>query len=159
MSSTTTFPIAVIMEKRPSASRWADAYWTAIGVIPGTRQATEITLIKEQEEIQQYLIPGLQLQLYKDQCESYFYNMKSPNPGCYVIAYKRENAMPEPFLVTMSFDEAQSHLEGDEEVYSVPVPPELYRWTEEYVLDNYFPEKKIKRKRTDWKQGGGNIRA
>lgn len=158
MSTTTTFPVAVIMEKRPSGNRWIDAYWTAIGVIPGAQQNTEPTLIQQYDETEQYLIPGLRLRLFKDQCESYFHNMKSPNPGCYVIAYKKENEMPKPFLVSMSFDEAQARLEGDEEVYAVPVPPELYRWTEEYVLDNYFPQKKLKRKRTDWKQDGGNIR-
>jgi hypothetical protein len=147
------------MEKRPSASKWADAYWTAIGLIAGAQQIAEVTLIQEHGTTQQYLIPGLRIHLYKDQCESYYYNMKSPNPGCYIIAYKQDEAMPRPFLVTMSFDEAQSHLEGDEEVYSVPVPPELYRWTEEFVLDNYFPEKKRKRKLNDWKQDGGNIRA
>ena len=159
MSINTTFPVAVIMERRSSVSRWADAYWKAVGVIAGNHQTTATTLIKEQGDTQQYLIPGLQINLYKDQCESYYYNMKSPDPGCYIIACKQDEAMPQPFLVTMSFDEAQSHVEGDEEVYSVPVPPELYRWTEEFVLDNYFPEKKVKRKLHDWKKDGGNIRA
>ncbi|MEZ5534284.1 MAG: DUF3305 domain-containing protein [Thiolinea sp.] len=159
MSIRTTFPVAVIMEKRPSISRWADAYWKAAGVIVGSQQSTETTLIQEQGDTQQYLIPGLQVQLYKDQCESYYYNMKSPNPGCYIIADKQDEAMPRPFLVTMSYDEAQSYLEGDDEVYAVPAPPELYRWTEEFVLDNYFPEKKVKRKLSDWKKDGGNIRA
>ena len=159
MTMNNTFPVSVIMEKRPSTNKWADYYWKAIGVIVGEQEATEPTLMQEQGEVQQYLIPGLQVQLYKDQCESYYHNMKSPQPSCYIIAYKEENAMPAPFLVSMSFDEAHSYLEGDEEVYALPVPPELYVGTEAFMLDNYFPEKKLKRKRTNWKTGGGNIRA
>ena len=159
MSENITFPVSVIMEKHPSVNQWADAYWKSVGLIVGEQEATVPTLMQEQGEVQQYLIPGLQIQLYKDQCESYYHNMKSPKPSCYVIAYKHENAMPEPFLVSMSFDEAHSYLEGDEEVFAIAIPPELYQWTEEFTLANYFPEKKKKRKLNNWKQGGGNVRA
>ena len=159
MESTKIFPVSIIMEKRPPANQWADAYWKAAGIIMGEREETETTLLRELGDTQHYLIPGFKVRLYKDQCESYYHNMKSPQPSCYIIAYKHENAMPEPFLVSMSFDEAHAYLEGDEEVYSIPVPPELYQGTETFVLDNYFPEKKIKRKLKNWKQGGGNVRA
>jgi len=155
----TTFPVSVIMEKHPPANQWADAYWKAVGVVVGEQEETEMRLVHDQDAVQQYLIPGLTVRLYKDQCESYYHNMKSPQPGCYIICEKPDNAMPVPFLISMSFDEAHSYLEGDEEVYSVPVPPELYQQTEAYVLDNYFPEKRKKRKLNNWKQGGGNIRA
>jgi hypothetical protein len=50
----------------------------------------------------------------------------------------------------MSFDEAHAYLEGDDEIYAVDVPGELYRWTEAYVIAHYFPEKKKKRKLRDW---------
>ena len=62
------------------------------------------------------------------------------------------DATPEPFLITMSFDEAHAYLEGDDEIYEVEVPPELYRWTEAFLLMHYAPEKKIKRKRKNWTQ-------
>nr|CAA6830089.1 MAG: Unknown protein [uncultured Thiotrichaceae bacterium] len=156
----TPFPVSVIMEKRPPANKWADAYWKAIGLIVGEQESSELKLLQEQGDVQQYLVPNLQIQLYKDQCESYYHNMKSPKPSCYIIANRPENAMPEPFLVSMSFDEAHAYLEGgDEEVYSVAIPPELYLWAEAYVIDNYFPEKKKKRKLNNWKKDGGNVRA
>ena len=82
----------------------------------------------------------------------------SPNPGCYVITDKETDEAPIPFKVSMSFDEAHSYQEGGKEIYAVAIPNELYQWIEAYVLDNYFPEKKRKRKLNDWKKGGGNIR-
>ena len=53
-------------------------------------------------------------------------------------------------LLTLSFDEAHAYLEGDENLYTVPMPPEIYRWVEAYVLAHYVPEKRTKRKRRDW---------
>jgi hypothetical protein len=46
----------------------------------------------------------------------------------------------------MSFDEAHAYLEGDEQVYSVPLPAQLYQWVEAYVLTHYVALKKTKRK-------------
>jgi hypothetical protein len=68
-----------------------------------------------------------------------------------VIAHHEENDTPVPFLVSMSFDEAHAYLESDEEVYDVDIPPELYCWTEAFLLCHYAPEKRVKRKRQNWK--------
>ena len=54
--------------------------------------------------------------------------------------------------MSLSYDAAHSYLEGDEIVYAVDLPAELYRWSETFVLQYYAPEKKMKRKRTDWKE-------
>ena len=58
--------------------------------------------------------------------------------------------MPDPYLVSLSFDEAHAYLEGDELVYSVPLPAQLYQWAEAYVLTNYVAIKKTKRKLKRW---------
>jgi hypothetical protein len=55
-------------------------------------------------------------------------------------------------MVTLSYDEAAAYTEVEEEVFAVPMPPEVYRWVENYVLEHYVPEKRRKRKRVDWKR-------
>ena len=45
-----------------------------------------------------------------------------------------------------------AYLEGDEQVYAVEIPPELYKWTEAFVLTHYIATKKTKRKLTNWKE-------
>ena len=55
-----------------------------------------------------------------------------------------------PKNVVALFDEAHAYLEGEDEIYAVDVPPELYLWAEAFVIANYFPEKKRKRKLRDW---------
>ena len=77
--------------------------------------------------------------------------MVSDTPRAYVVAHVGDpNEAPEPFRISMSFDEAHAYLEGDDEIYAVDVPAEVYRWTEAFVIANYFPEKKRKRKLRDW---------
>ena len=142
--------VSVILEKRPSISRWADAYWTATGVVVGTNEHHTVTLLHEQDGIQQYLYPGLSVSLHRDECDGYYHNLQSPQPGCYIIANLAADGTPSPYIVTLSFDEANSYLQGSAEVYAVPIPPELYRWTEAYVLEHYAPEKKKKPRLTDW---------
>ncbi|OOY99289.1 DUF3305 domain-containing protein [Solemya velum gill symbiont] len=154
------FPVAVILERLEAKSQWVDYVWSAVGVTVGSQDhlpRREAQLVHEEEGVQHYLYGGLQVALYVDQCESYYHNMMTETPRCYIVAYDAEESgtgMPEPFLVTMSFDEAHCYLEAEGEVYSVDVPPELYRWTEDYVLAHYVAEKKKKRKLVDWKKQG-----
>lgn len=149
------FPVSVIMQRSPSSvSAWSDYYWEAVGIAVMSnedRVANQPKLIHESGDIKQYLYPGYKVRLYVDECESYYHNLMSPTPRCYVVARPDEDDTPVPFLVTLSFDEAHAYLEGDELVFDVDIPPELYRWTEDFVLVHYVAEKKKKRKRDSWK--------
>ncbi len=157
-----SFPVSVIMQKKISDNAWVDEIWEAIGVTvgnqgdiePGAEKTPKV--IFQQQGITQYLTSGFHLELFVDECESYYYNLISPVPRCFIVADLNENDVPVPFLVSLSFDAAHSYLEGDETVYAVDLPPELYRWSETFILKHYAPEKKIKRKRTDWKEDAGS---
>jgi hypothetical protein len=76
----------------------------------------------------------------------------SPEPGCFIVASQTDNAdeMPIPYLVSLSFDEVHAYLEGDEQIYSVEIPAQLYQWAEAYVLTHYIAIKKTKRKLRNW---------
>ena len=56
-----------------------------------------------------------------------------------------------PFKVSVNYDEAASYMELEEQVFQVPMPPEVYRWLENFVVNNYIPVKKKKRKLVNWK--------
>jgi hypothetical protein len=147
--------LAVIMEKQPSTHPWADFRYDAIGVV--VRAADEersVSRIYQAGEVEHFLVTGLGLQLHPDECESYYHNLMSPEPGCFIVANQPESSaeMPVPYLVSLSFDEVHAYLEGDEQIYSVAIPPELYRWTEAYVLTHYIAIKKTKRKLKNWHQ-------
>jgi hypothetical protein len=46
----------------------------------------------------------------------------------------------------VSYSEASSWMDGGEEVDRVPMPPELYAWVSDFVVQNYrpLPKKKIR---------------
>ena len=151
----TVFPVSVIMERRPvHGNRWVTESWQAIGVTVGAArqgQAENPLPLIEDGGVARFLWSGLRVELFADEAESYYHNLMVPNPGCYVIVRPLDDGTPEPFLVTLSFDAAQAYQEGDETAYNVPLPPELYRAAEAFVIAHYVPEKKKKRKLDNWK--------
>jgi hypothetical protein len=144
------FSVRVLMERRSvRGNPWVKESWHALGVMVGTGRgaaSSEPAEVVRSPNAAQFLWGGLSVELHPDEAESYYHNLTVEEPACYVVTHAREDGVPEPFLVTVSFDAAQAYLEGDETVYSVPLPPELYRAAETYVLTHYVPEKKRKRK-------------
>lgn len=154
--------VGVILERRPAeVGKWTDHVWDAVAVVAGdtvSGQQMDEPLYAARDGVEQYLVGGLHLRLFPDECESYYHNMMSPQPRCYVVArVEGDNDRPEPFLVSMSFDEAHAYLEGEDEIYAVDIPPEIYRWTESFVLSYYAPEQRRKRKLVDWSKAPGDM--
>ncbi|MES9991599.1 MAG: DUF3305 domain-containing protein [Candidatus Thiodiazotropha sp.] len=149
------FNVSVIMQQSPSDSPWLESSWEAVGLIAAGESVrdsvTQPGQIHQQGAVTRFIYTGFTLKLHPDECESYYYNLLSPHPYCYVVANLNDQGKPEPFLVSISYDEAHAYLEGDETVFTVPLPAELYRWTEAFVLKHYTPQKRSKRKRDDWK--------
>ena len=152
--------VAVLMEKKPSSHPWADFSYDAIGVVVrGEAEDRRVTRVYQDDGIEHYLVSGMSLRLFEDECECYYHNLMSPEPGCFIVAGEPDeeeiignDGMPLPYLVSLSFDEVHAYLEGDEQIYSVPIPPELYRWAEAYVLTHYVAVKKTKRKLRNWRE-------
>ncbi len=121
-------------------------------MVRGDEAESSVSCIYKDGEIEHLLVTGLTLRLHLDECESYYHNLMSPEPGCFIVASQPDDSddMPLPYLVSLSFDEVHAYLEGDEQVYSVQIPQQLYQWAEAYVLTNYVALKKTKRKRQNW---------
>jgi hypothetical protein len=150
------YPVAVLVEFQViHGNRWIDGRWAVTGVVAGERLADDgihRKLVHSSEAGQQYLWTGLRIELHPDDTESYYCNLMSDNPGVFVICSEEQGEPLQPGIVTLSYGEATSYMETDQRVERVAMPAELYRCLEQYVLANYVPEKKKKRKRDDWKE-------
>ena len=160
-------PVTVLVECRQARSgRWAEDQWEAVAVVAGkdvTSDESNTTLVHEDAECRRYLWSGLRLSLYKDACESYWYNLMSGKPYLYVICYVDEDEDGDtsliPALVSADQQEATGHMETDDQVYSVPMPEQVHQWLERFVVENYVPAQKKKRKRQQWAKESEDVEA
>jgi len=150
------FPISVIMVFRePGDQQWDVGRWDVAGVIAGESlidDERECVPMHIESSNRQFLWPNFCLELFRDDAGSYYHNLKGVEPRVFVLCRESDSGRLEPFMVTLSYDEAAAYTEVEEEVFAVPMPPEVYRWVENYVLEHYVPEKRRKRKRVDWKR-------
>jgi hypothetical protein len=155
MSLDLTIPVSVVMRRREVAGkRWRVPSWDAIGVVAGEHvghDSVDRRLIRDADGEQQYMWSGFRLHFFRDACESYWCNLTVEQPRLFIACRPRdEDGDLEPYSVTADQDEAGSSVETDDQVFSVPMPAEIYHQLERYVVENYVPERKKKRKRKNW---------
>ena len=153
MSTTVTLHVSVIMERRlVRQGRWSVANWEAVGTIPYDPAAgiKRKQLVRDGDESQQYIWSGFPLNLYRDGAENYWYNLGGANPSLYVLCHEDPGGDVEPFSVTANHDEASAGMEGDDRVYATPIPAEIYREIEKFVVKHFEPKEKKVRKRKNW---------
>jgi len=138
------FPIAVVMQRRPAKSRWADVVWEPFGVVPSA--VGEKRLLIDQPEATQWLHGGLSIELRRDEAEGYYLNLTAPDPRVFVL-WRMDGEDGLPVLVTVSSEEASRWMDGGHSIDGVKMPAEIFAWVGEWVEKNYKPkppEKRIK---------------
>ena len=153
--SDTKFPVSVVMERREKTrGPWSFTEWKATAVLIENQPENgrpEKRLMHEDAECQTYIWKHFTIELLKDGAESYWNNLMASKPALFVVCRADEDTEEvEPFMVTANYDEIIGYLEVDDEVFSVPIPPEIYQWLERYVVNNYIPPLRRKRKRVNW---------
>ena len=149
-----SIPVAVILGRRVVArGGWKVPSWHAVGVVAGEnlpgRDARAVP-VHETEDEQHFLWGGLHVELYRDATEAYWSNLVGRQPALFILCTEEEGGMLEPRSVTADMHEAGSSMEGDDQVLSATIPPEVYHQLERFVVEHHKPEVKRKRKRTDW---------
>lgn len=134
-----TFPIGVIMQRRPARSRWADYVWEPWSVLPGPAAGKEFRQIVDEPASAQWLHPGFELVLHRDEIEGYYLNVSAPEPRVFVL-WRMEGEQGLPVEVTVSSEEGGRWLDGGHFVDGVAMPPEIFAWVGDYVEKNYRPQ-------------------
>ena len=162
------FPVAVLTQLQPPGEqRWDLGGWRVSGVVAGSNVAAgqnqpdngqphADSPLRLKDSLQ--LWPGLHLHVHVDEAESYYFNLASDSPRVFVVSREDDEHGFEPFLATLSFDEAAAYEEGEDRVWDVSMPPEVHQWLEQFVLTHFVPEKRRKRRRDDWKNKNNSPR-
>ena len=139
------FSIAVVMQRRPAKSQWADVIWEPHGVVPNQDGGSK-RLLLDRDGVAQWLHPGFELELHRDEAEGYYLNLTAPDPRVFIL-WRMEGDEGLPVYVTVSSEEAGRWMDGGHSVDSVKIPREIFAWAGEWVEKNYKPkpfEKRIK---------------
>ncbi len=140
--------LAVIMQRRATRSRWASVIWEPWSVLESDEPPGPPRLLVEQPEFAQWLHPGFDLTIHRDEVEGYYLNVSSDSPRVFVLWRMEEenvdmdSARAVPLQVTASTEEGGRWLDGGHSVEGVAMPPAVFGWIGEYVENNYRPEPK-----------------
>jgi len=103
----------------------------------------EPRLLVSQTDLEQWLHPGFELVIHRDEAEGYYLNVSSGSPRIFVLWRMDEEIQRAiPLQITASYHEGARWLDGGNAVDSVTMPPAIFAWVGEYVEKNYRPEPK-----------------
>lgn len=128
---------------------WITERWKVLGVVAGEALGTTRSrrCVRVGPDAEEYLWTGFTLRLSPAEADSYYYNLIGDNPSVYVYAQRDDSGEPVPQLVGLDYIEAMAHSESGNDSYAVPMPPEVYRIVEQFVLEHFEPEEpRLKRK-------------
>ena len=90
--------------------------------------------------MQQWLHPGFELVLHRDESEGYYLNVSVRGARVFVL-WRMDEDKAVPLDVTVSYNEGGRWLDGGHSVDGVAMPPEIFAWVGEFVEQNYRPER------------------
>lgn len=143
--------LAVVMQRRALNHRWQSEAWEPWSALESEERGVPRKLVDE-VGLAQWLHPGLELTLHRDEAEGYYMNVSSEAPKIFVLWRMLEEGEPShgcaavPVQITASYDEAGRWMDGGHSVDNVAMPAEIFAWVGEYVEKNYKPEPKKRRK-------------
>jgi len=144
-----SIPVSIVMQRRALQNRWQSEVWEPLGIIANHAgregQGAEPSLLVEESGLAQWLHPGFELKLFRDETEGYYLNVSSNEPRVFVM-WRMEDDLAVPKFVTVSYNEAGRLMDGGEQVDTVPMPAEVMTWVGTYVEENYRPEVKKRRR-------------
>ena len=148
------FPVSVIVECTPLASRWQSERWepVAVEVAQGEAIPSSPVLNPIDAAGKRWRFGGYSIELHRSEAEGYFLNTTSPDPKVFVMwrsAEERGSPPIRPDVVTVSYNEAARLMDGGEHVDAVPMPAEILAWMAPFVTEHYKPEPRRKVRRND----------
>lgn len=138
MTRLASLPVAVIMQRRVIAHRWADEAWSAVAVMADRGDRPAMQPLTEGGGRESYLVCGLELQLYPDENEGYFENWIAPEPKVFVM-WRMLDGRAMPLRASVSYAEGTRMFDCGESADGVAMPAEIHSWLAAYLREHYQP--------------------
>ena len=143
-SSAEILPVAVLLQRTAAPNRWEDWQFKLLEVVPAINasDAAGFKMIEDDGKQSRWLHCGFSVQLFADECKGYFLNLTSGQPSWFV-SWRPDGQDPsqvEVTAVSVSYIEADRRMFAEEHVESVPLPPELCEWLQEFTNQHFKPD-------------------
>lgn len=126
-----TRSFGVVLERKPSVSRWADWTWKVVAIIPDAPATGGWSELEREGESVRYMIAPFAVTLHYKMVETYDANLESSEPSIWA-ALEEDSSQDPPWKVrgvTLDPYQAQSWQEaGEGLVEKLPMPPETLAW-------------------------------
>lgn len=155
LSGSDQYPLTVtiVLQKLDRVGQWCLDEWKLQKLILDSDIDADFPVRPESEAL--FGWPGYRLRVDAKSCDGYYQNLLSAAPKLFVICRLDERRILQPLLISLDCDEAAAHMEADDTVFSYPMPEPVIDWLKEFVKEFFRPERRLKRKRQDWKGSTG----
>jgi len=143
------FAVAVLAERRPATSPWAEWSWRVVDVLESAPDAPPWTRLRDQNGATLFLAGRAEIWLHPTDTDNYKHNLESRSPSIWVVLRPVE-AEPGMALhcVTVDAGEAQNYGDsGADLLESLPLPGFLLGSVQDFVATHHRDRTVHKRKR------------
>jgi hypothetical protein len=142
-------PVAVIAERRPAVTRWADHVWRALEVLQDAPDVPPWTLLRADAGRELFFAGATDVALHPTDTDNYKHNLEAAQPLVWVTLRPAET--PSGYAlqaVTVDPGEAQLYADsGNDLLEALPMPPGLREATAAFVAEHHKERAFHKRKR------------
>ncbi|MFC4169341.1 DUF3305 domain-containing protein [Teichococcus aestuarii] len=141
--------VAVIAERRPSSSPWADWSWRVVEVLAEAPDVPPWTLLRQEEGRALFLAGHAAVALHPTDTSNYLSNLESEDPRLWVVL-RPAAGEPGMALHLVTIDPGEAHLYadvGNDTLESLRLPAFLHGPLEAYVARHHRERGFSKRQR------------
>jgi len=142
-------PVAVLAERRPGATRWADHAWRVAEVLEDAPAVPDWTVLREEAGRALFFAGRAEVVLHPTDTPNLKHNLEAAQPLVWVVL-RPDGTAPGWRLQLVTVDPGEAHLHtdaGNDLVESLPMPPRLRAATEAFVAQHHVERSFHKRKR------------
>ena len=147
---TVRLPVAVLAERRPGATPWAEWSWRAVEVLEQAPDLPAWTVLREEEGRTLFFVDRAEVELHPTDTANYRENLQADPPRVWVVL-READAPPGLRLYTVTVDAGEAHLYadvGNDLLESLAMPAGLRAAVEAFVAEHHV-ERVFRKRRRD----------
>jgi hypothetical protein len=142
-------PVAVLAERRPGVTRWAEHVWRAVAVLEAAPEVPPWTLLRQDGACALFFAGTATVALHPTDTDNYKQNLEAAQPLVWVTL--RPGDTPSGHVLqAVTVDPGEAHLyaeSGNDLLDALPMPPGLRMATAAFVAEHHKERAFHKRKR------------